>query len=241
MEPKIVCTREVARGKWLALQSVEYQDLNGKTRYWDRCVRCLPSSTNCETLPATGSIDTAAGNTTSGVAGLSKHGGIECVAIFALLTSSQTTVPETLLVRQFRPAIGRFTIEMPAGLVDPGESPAAAAFRELKEETGFTAKRLLWASPSSTLSPGIGPESMMLHCVEVNLDDPINAEPKQALGDDEHCDVLRIRCGGASLLEKFKTTDNVVFEGLYCLAVGLAIGNCQTHESVVSAIKSLPS
>ena len=31
------------------------------------------------------------------------------------------------------------TLELPAGLIDPGESPAAAALRELKEETGYAA------------------------------------------------------------------------------------------------------
>lgn len=37
-------------------------------------------------------------------------------------------------VRQSRPAIGRDTWELPAGLVDPGESPLDAAHRELSEE-----------------------------------------------------------------------------------------------------------
>jgi 8-oxo-dGTP pyrophosphatase MutT (NUDIX family) len=41
------------------------------------------------------------------------------------------------IVRQYRPAIERFTLEIPAGLIDPGEQPAAAASRELAEETGF--------------------------------------------------------------------------------------------------------
>lgn len=42
-----------------------------------------------------------------------------------------------LLQKQFRPPIGKVTIEIPAGLVDEGESAAEAAVRELKEETGY--------------------------------------------------------------------------------------------------------
>jgi ADP-ribose pyrophosphatase len=44
------------------------------------------------------------------------------------------------IVRQYRPAIEAFAWELPAGLVDPGESPAEGCRRELLEETGFTAR-----------------------------------------------------------------------------------------------------
>ncbi len=47
-----------------------------------------------------------------------------------------------LMVRQYRHGIGRVTTEFPAGLANPGEDPAAAAARELREETGMTAGRL---------------------------------------------------------------------------------------------------
>ncbi len=43
------------------------------------------------------------------------------------------------IVRQYRPAIEGFSWELPAGLVDPGETPADGCRRELMEETGFTA------------------------------------------------------------------------------------------------------
>jgi ADP-ribose pyrophosphatase len=44
-----------------------------------------------------------------------------------------------LLVRQYRPAVERYTLELPSGLVDAGETPAEAAGRELLEETGHAA------------------------------------------------------------------------------------------------------
>lgn len=46
------------------------------------------------------------------------------------------------LVRQYRVALGRMTLEIPAGKVDPGEGRAACAARELTEETGLLADRL---------------------------------------------------------------------------------------------------
>jgi ADP-ribose diphosphatase len=47
-----------------------------------------------------------------------------------------------LLVRQLRPAVDQLLLELPAGIVDPGEDPRTCARRELEEETGFTALRL---------------------------------------------------------------------------------------------------
>ncbi len=49
---------------------------------------------------------------------------------------------ELVMIRQFRHGSRVVTLEIPGGLVDPGESPAAAAERELFEETGYRAGRL---------------------------------------------------------------------------------------------------
>ncbi len=48
-----------------------------------------------------------------------------------------------VLVRQFRPILRRHTLEIPAGGVEAGETPAQAAERELLEETGYAAPRLI--------------------------------------------------------------------------------------------------
>jgi 8-oxo-dGTP pyrophosphatase MutT (NUDIX family) len=47
---------------------------------------------------------------------------------------------ELVLVRQYRHGAQRITLEMPAGLIDAGEEPAAAALRECLEETGYRAR-----------------------------------------------------------------------------------------------------
>ena len=44
-----------------------------------------------------------------------------------------------LLIKQYRYAVGQMLIELPAGVLEPGEDPQACAARELEEETGCRA------------------------------------------------------------------------------------------------------
>ena len=59
-----------------------------------------------------------------------------------------TPEEKIVAVRQFRFGIRRQSLEIPAGLIDPGEPPLEAARRELAEETGYTTgewKSLGWS------------------------------------------------------------------------------------------------
>ena len=66
-----------------------------------------------------------------------------------------------LTVRQFRYPMGEVIREIPAGKLEPGESPAACGLRELREETGFHSARF---EPLGLIypSPGIYGEKMHL-------------------------------------------------------------------------------
>lgn len=55
-----------------------------------------------------------------------------------------TPEKKVLAISQFRFGIQKLSLEIPAGLVDPGETPLQAAKRELDEETGYTARE--WKS-----------------------------------------------------------------------------------------------
>lgn len=47
------------------------------------------------------------------------------------------TKEKVILVKQYRPGPKDYTLEICAGLIDSGENPVEAAFRELREETGY--------------------------------------------------------------------------------------------------------
>jgi ADP-ribose pyrophosphatase len=82
-------------------------------------------------------------------------------AVVPILLREADGVPLVVLVEQERPAVGQRTLELPAGLLDAGEEPAAAARRELHEETGYDAAQL---EPLGTIysSPGFTDETLHL-------------------------------------------------------------------------------
>ncbi len=86
------------------------------------------------------------------------------VAVVAVRDAAGGGEPEVLLVRQYRPAVGRTLRELPAGLLNAGEqeTPQAAASRELAEETGYAASD--WHLLAHELpSPGFSTERILVY------------------------------------------------------------------------------
>lgn len=93
--------------RWTTLVLTNYKDPLGKERTWEHAER--------STRP--------------------KNSPVDGVGIVAIL--QKASGPELLLQKQFRPPINKVVIEVPAGLVDEGESAEESAVRELREETGY--------------------------------------------------------------------------------------------------------
>lgn len=98
------------------------------------------------------------------------HGG--AVGIVPLEPDGRVT-----MVRQYRHATGEYLLEIPAGKLDPGESPEFCAARELIEEVGLAAGRLIKLSEFYT-SPGFSNEVLHLYLA-------LDLEPREAVPEED--------------------------------------------------------
>ena len=89
-----------------------------------------------------------------------RHSGAVCIAP---LTDDGNLV----FVKQFRYAVGMELLELPAGRIDPNESPLVTGERELKEETGFVAENTKYIGRLFP-TPGYSDEVIWLFACKVS-------------------------------------------------------------------------
>ena len=113
-----------------------------------------------------------------------------------------------LLVKQYRHAVRTVTLEIPAGILEPGEAPREAAQRELREETGYRAERLERLGGIHT-APGFSTEYIHFFLATQLVPDRL------AMDEDEVIDMLRLPLGDAiDLIRVAQIDDGKTVSGL---------------------------
>ena len=103
-----------------------------------------------------------------------KHNGAVCVVP---LTSEE----DVICIRQYRYALDRVTLEIPAGKFDYiGEDHREAALRELREETGYTTDNLIDIGPLAT-SPALLTEIIYCYLAEDLIPGECDPDPDEFL------------------------------------------------------------
>lgn len=100
-----------------------------------------------------------------------------------------------ILVKQFRKALEKTIIEIPAGRIEPNEDPKLTAIRELEEETGLGTKEMTYLQSFAT-SPGFANEIIHVYVAKelFDIEDP-------AAGDeDEFIDLVAVTIEEAEAL-----------------------------------------
>lgn len=147
------------------------------------------------------------------------------VSILAITTSTD----QVLLIANFRYPVNKFVIEMPAGLVDPGEDPLQAALREVKEETGYTVRPedVIGQSPLVSPCPWLISESTILFTVRVDDSLPENQTLHQDLDEVENIRVIMLPKKSllSSLLSYADQEGYGIDSRLYVLAQGLELSS----------------
>ena len=90
-----------------------------------------------------------------------------------------------ILVKQHRYLRG-YVLEIPAGTLEKGERPIKCAFRELEEETGYKAKKMI---PLLTFYPSIGYNTEAIHCFVAS---GVKKSSDLKLDDDEILSVVKM-------------------------------------------------
>ncbi|RPB24298.1 hypothetical protein L211DRAFT_785250 [Terfezia boudieri ATCC MYA-4762] len=162
-------TIDCEKSKWVNVVKITYKNQLGKDATWESAERT--------TRPPGVEIDG--------------------VGIIAVLEGEKDEPARILLQKQFRPPVGRMCIEVPAGLIDAGETPEECALRELQEETGYYGQIVktedgMERSCMMYNDPGFCNTNLHFIHVKVDLMDPRNKKPEPKLEENEFIECFTV-------------------------------------------------
>ncbi|KAF0643268.1 hypothetical protein NXS19_000207 [Fusarium pseudograminearum] len=147
--------------RWVGLKKITYTDQTGVQRTWESAERL--------TRPKDALID-----------------GVGIVAILA-----HPHGPRIVLQKQFRPPVNKVVIEVPAGLIDEGETAEECAVRELREETGYVGV-VTETSPIMFNDPGFCNTNLKMVHVSIDMTLEENKNPKPNLEPGEFIETFTV-------------------------------------------------
>lgn len=203
---KLIEKQQVHKGKWLLTERIEYLDPEGNNRIWES-IRRTNVPENKE--------------------------GVDSTCAIAILKKNLHK-NRIILVKQYRPPLDAYCIEMPAGLCDEGETVEESILRELYEETGYTgfiSKHNHGIHLGTSLDPGVEDSKIAFISVTVDGNDPKNIGCKQKLDDGEFIEVLLLPVTNlfeclCDYVKEDKNNDinTIIDSRLYAFAKGIHIG-----------------
>lgn len=107
-----------------------------------------------------------------------RPGNRKAVIIVPIVKEHWYSIPQMLVIKEFRVPIEDYIWELPAGLVDGDEDIVETAKRELLEETGYEVTKVIGTSPFVFNSPGLTNESVAYVFVEAKKS--IDAKPEMS-------------------------------------------------------------
>ncbi|KAF2993440.1 hypothetical protein E8E13_001409 [Curvularia kusanoi] len=155
--------------KWATLLSITYRDPDGKERLWESAER-LTRPKGCD---------------------------IDAIGVAAILNdpANPNETPRIVLQKQWRAPADAVVIEIPAGLMDPGETPEECALRELREETGYVGKVMegsFGVSPIMFNDPGFCNTNLKMIQVTVDMSLAENQNPQPKLEPGEFIETFTV-------------------------------------------------
>jgi len=153
---------------------------------------------------------------------------VNCDGIVAIIPV--TTEGDLLLIRQFRPTLDCFVVELPAGLNDKGEDLLNAAKRELIEETGYMSDDFEFLA-EGPISIGLSTEMLTVYLAGNCRPAPRELREKYPIDETEDIELIKISLSLAyETIEAYRKKGDLVDIKIYGF-IELARQRCLKGEA----------